>query len=66
MYDGSGKFAVEVGLPAKSGVGGAILCCVPGQMGIGTFGPSLDEKGNSIAGMEMLKRLSHKFDLSMY
>lgn len=66
MYDGSGRFAVEVGLPAKSGVGGGILTLVPGQMGIATYGPSLDEKGNSIAGMEILKRLSQNYDLSMF
>lgn len=66
MYDGSGKFAVEVGLPAKSGVGGGILALVPGQMGIATFGPALDEKGNSIAGMEILKQISQQYDLSMF
>ncbi len=66
MYDGSGRFAVEVGLPAKSGVGGGILTLVPGQMGIATYGPALDEKGNSIAGMEILKRLSQNYDLSMF
>lgn len=66
MYDGSGRFAVEVGLPAKSGVGGGILTLVPGQMGIATFGPALDEKGNSIAGMEILKCLSQQYDLSMF
>ena len=54
MYDGSGEFGVRVGVPAKSGVGGGIACGVKGRMGIGIYGPSLDEKGNSVAGLSAL------------
>lgn len=66
MYDGSGKFAVEVGVPSKSGVGGGILSVVDKRMGIGIFGPALDEKGNSIAGQHVLREMSAKMKLHMF
>lgn len=66
MYDASGKFAVHVGIPAKSGVGGGVLATVPRRYGIGIFGPSLDEKGNSIAGLHVIKDLSDELDLSIF
>lgn len=66
LYDASGEFAVNVGIPSKSGVGGGILSAVPGKIGIGVYGPALDQKGNTIGGIEILKYLSKELELSIF
>ncbi|MFL0267772.1 glutaminase A [Candidatus Clostridium radicumherbarum] len=66
LYDASGEYAVEVGVPSKSGVGGGILAAVPGRMGIGVYGPALDLKGNSVGGIKVLAELSRELDLSIF
>jgi glutaminase len=69
MYDYCGNWAYDVGVPAKSGVGGGIVGAVNRQLGIGTFSPRLDPKGNSIRGLASFKDIAdelgaHVFDAS--
>ncbi len=66
MYDYAGSWLYEVGMPAKSGVGGGIIAVLPGRFGIGIFSPRLDEKGNSVRGIEACKRLSRDFSLHAF
>jgi glutaminase len=66
MYDASGEWAYRVGMPAKSGVGGGITAIVPGKLGIGTFSPPLDAKGNSLRGIKVCEALSRDFGLHLF
>ena len=66
MYDGSGTFAIRVGIPTKSGVGGGLLSVSDKRAGIGVFGPSLDEKGNSVAGCKLLREISNVLRLNLF
>lgn len=63
MYNAAGDWVTEVGLPAKSGVGGGILAVLPGQIGLAVFSPRLDEHGNSVRGVQACRRLSKDLEL---
>ncbi|XP_967231.3 glutaminase kidney isoform, mitochondrial isoform X2 [Tribolium castaneum] len=66
MYDYSGQFAFKVGLPAKSGVSGALLVVIPNVMGISLWSPPLDPLGNSCRGVQFCEELVKKFNFHRY
>ncbi len=66
MYDYSGNWICDVGVAAKSGVGGGIVGAVNRQLGIGAFSPRLDKKGNSVRGVRALRRMSDELGLHAF
>jgi glutaminase len=66
FYDGSGAWAWNAGLPAKTGVGGGIVAVVPGKMAIVGFAPPLDQFGNSVRAQKAIQYIAEQLDLSIF
>ncbi len=66
LYERSGEWLYETGLPGKSGVSGGIVTIAPGKGGLGTWSPPLDEAGNSVRGQALTRRLSEDLGLNLF
>jgi glutaminase len=65
LYERSGEWLYDIGLPGKSGVGGGIVTVSPGKGGLGTFSPPLDDAGNSVRGRLVTASLSRQLGLNL-
>jgi glutaminase len=66
LYESSGDWLYEIGLPGKSGIGGGIVTVSPGKGGLGTFAPPLDAAGNSVKGQHVAKFLSQSLGMDLF
>lgn len=66
MYERSGDWLYDVGLPGKSGIGGGIVTVSPGKAGLGFFSPPLDDAGNSVRGVRAATLLAGELGLGLF
>lgn len=66
LYENSGDWLYDVGLPGKSGIGGGIVTVTPGKGGLSTFAPPLDVAGNSVKGRLATRFLSEQLGLNLF
>ena len=65
LYETSGDWLLDVGVPGKSGIGGGIVTVSPGKGALGTFAPRLDHAGNSVKGQWTARFLSRHLGLDL-
>ena len=66
LYELSGDWLYEVGMPGKSGVSGGIVTVSPGKGGLATYSPPLDAAGNSVRGQLVTKFLAERLGLNLF
>jgi glutaminase len=73
LYEASAEYAVKIGLPIKSGIGGGIVAIIPNQAvmpsasgAIASYSPALDITGNPVAGLALMETLSQNLQLSIF
>jgi len=66
LYDNTGTWQYQVGLPAKSGVGGGIVAVVPGRLAIAAFSPPLDDFGNSVRAQHAIRHITNALGLNLF
>lgn len=65
MYDAAGDWVTQVGIPAKSGVSGGLIGALPGQVGVATYSPPLDQHGNSVRGVDLFGHFSSNLGMHL-
>ncbi len=66
LYETSGEWLYQVGLPGKSGISGGLVTVSPGKGGLGTFSPRLDTAGYSVRGQRVARFLSGALGLDLF
>lgn len=66
LYETSGDWLYDVGVPGKSGIGGGIVAVSPGKGALGTFAPPLDEEGNSVKGQLVAKFFANQLGMDLF
>ena len=66
LYETSGDWLYDIGLPGKSGIGGGIVAVSPGKGGLGTFAPPLDPAGDSVKGQLVARFLSEELGMNLF